>query len=494
MPAAPRQRGPGRRSAPAILALALLGTAAPAEAGTFVPAGDAALRADIQHLADYGLISGPVTTWPLSWAPIAAELEAAGEDELPGRVSAALARVRAAARRETRRGELRAHAAVAGAEKPSRIRSFAATPREAAEVRAGLDWAGERIVLALDAQLVDSPDDGRKVRGDNSLLGVTLGNFVLGAGTLDRWWGPGWDGSLILSSNARPIPALTLDRRFTGPFETPWLRWLGPWDLSVAWGRLESAREVPRARFFGMRVAFRPLSSLEIGLSRTAQWCGEGRPCGFDTFLDLLAGRDNRGDAGVGAENEPGNQMAGADFRWSLAPFGLPIAFYGQLVGEDEAGGLPSRLLAQAGLEGLGDAGERWSYRWFGEVVDTSCGFYESDDNFDCAYHHGTYRTGYRYRGRAIGHGADNDARLVTAGLMLFDDAGRRLSFLARFGELNRGGVADPRHSLTPVPQDLASFDVAWSRDTRFGVLELGAGVERAGTTDYRGFLRWRTP
>src|SRR5690606_4778388 len=172
VPAAPRQRGPGRRSAPAILALALLGTAAPAEAGTFAPAGDAALRADIQLLADYGLISGPVTTWPLSWAPIAAELEAAAEDELPGRVSAALARVRAAARRETRRGELRAHAAVAGAEKPSRIRSFAATPREAAEVRAGLDWAGERIVLALDAQLVDSPDDGRKVRGDNSLLGV----------------------------------------------------------------------------------------------------------------------------------------------------------------------------------------------------------------------------------------------------------------------------------------------------------------------------------
>ena len=25
----------------------------------------------------------------------------------------------------------------------------------------------------------------------------------------DRWWGPGWDGSLILSNNARPIPAIT---------------------------------------------------------------------------------------------------------------------------------------------------------------------------------------------------------------------------------------------------------------------------------------------
>ena len=33
-------------------------------AGPFIPAGDLALRHDIQRLADAGIIKGPTTTWP----------------------------------------------------------------------------------------------------------------------------------------------------------------------------------------------------------------------------------------------------------------------------------------------------------------------------------------------------------------------------------------------------------------------------------------------
>ncbi|HZD52786.1 MAG TPA: capsule assembly Wzi family protein, partial [Woeseiaceae bacterium] len=237
---------------------------------------------------------------------------------------------------------------------------------------------------------------------------------------------------------------------------------------------------------------FRPLSSLEIGLSRTAQWCGEGRPCDLGTFADLLAGRDNVGDQGIETGNEPGNQLAGVDLRWSLARFRLPVAVYGQFIGEDEAGGFPSRYLAQVGVEGTGSRGERWSYRWFGEIADTSCGFYESN-NFNCAYNHGIYRTGYRYRGRAIGHGADNDARLLSFGVMLIDDAATRWNLLARYGELNRGGAPDVRHTLTPVPADIASIDLSWSRGFRCGVIEIGAGAEHTDDTNLRGYLQWRS-
>ena len=398
-----------------------------------------------------------------------------------------------AGRRDTGTGASRVRAALAGASEPSRIRSFARTPRESAEAGAAFDWTGGRFMLDLGAQLVASPEDGKEVRADGSLIGVSLGNFIVAASTLDRWWGPGWDGSLVLSNNARPIPALTLDRSNTTAFESRWLSWIGLWDLGVVAGRLEADRAVPDALFFGMRLGFRPLAGLEIGLSRTAQWCGDGRPCDFGTFVDLAAGRDNTGDDGIGASNEPGNQLAGVDVRWSLASAGLPLAVYGQFIGEDEAGGFPSRYLAQAGLEGTGGAGAHWSYRWFAEATDTSCGFYESDDNFNCAYNHGIYQSGYRYRGRAIGHGADNDARLLSLGLMLMDDAGTRWNLLVRYGELNRGGAPDPRNSVTAVPQDLASLDLAWSRDFRFGVIEAGAGVERTGDTDVRGFLQWRS-
>lgn len=488
--AAGRTRRPRRRF---LLALGLAGGLQTALAGPFVPAGDAALRADIELLADHGFLGGPVSTWPLAWGPLLADLEGVnGDSDLPPHVAHALERVLDAAHRETATGDLRVSAVLAGAEKPMRIRSFAATPRESAEAGAGLDWTGDRFTVQLNGQLVDSPDDGEEVRADGSLIGIALGNFAFAASTLDRWWGPGWDGSLILSHNARPIPALTIDRNFTDAFESRWLSWIGPWDLSVMMGQMEKERAVPDARFFGVRFNFRPLASLEIGLSRTAQWCGEDRPCDFSTFVDLLAGRDNRGD-GIATSNEPGNQLAGVDLRWSLAQFRLPIAVYGQFIGEDEAGGFPSRYLAQLGAKGAGLAGNRWSYRWFGEVTDTSCGFYESDDNFNCAYNHGIYQTGYRYRGRAVGHGADNDARLLSVGLMLIGEAGTRWNVLARYGELNRGGAPDARHSLTPVSEDLASLDVSWTRGFRYGVIELGAGAERTADTDFRGYLQWRT-
>lgn len=475
-------------------ALLILGAVPPVFAGPFIPAGDVALRRDIQLLADYGVVDGPVTTWPLAWGPILAALdESDDEGELPPHVRHALERVREVARRQTRSRDLQFSAALSGAEKPIPIRSFADTPRDSAELGAGLAWTGDRITIALNGQLVDSPADGEEVRADGSVAAISLGNFAFAASTLSRWWGPGWDGSLILSGNARPIPALTIDRTFTDAFESRWLGWIGPWDLSVMMGQMESERAVPDTRLFGLRFTFRPLAGLEIGLSRTAQWCGEGRPCDFDAFVDLLAGKDNLGDDGISTGNEPGNQLAGVDVRWSLARFRLPVALYGQFIGEDEAGGFPSRYLAQLGMEGSGLWGNRWSYRWFGEIADTSCGFYESDTNFNCAYNHGIYRDGYRYRGRVIGHGADNDGRLLSAGLMLIDDTNVRWSILARYGELNRGGAPDPRHTLTPVPEDLASLDVSWIGQFRFGVIELGAGAERLDDTTYRGFLRWRT-
>ena len=52
----------------ALATLALAATAA--QAGPFLPAGDIALRHDIQLLADHGVISGPVTSWPLAWGPL----------------------------------------------------------------------------------------------------------------------------------------------------------------------------------------------------------------------------------------------------------------------------------------------------------------------------------------------------------------------------------------------------------------------------------------
>ena len=462
--------------------------------------GDVALRHDIQLLADAGIVSGPVTTWPLAWGPITADIRAFERSAaVRPDVRDAMQRVLDRARWETRSDEAFFDAHVSVAEEPTRVRAFDNTPRESAQIGAGVTYTGDWFTVSLNAQAVDSPSDGRDFRADGSVIGAVLGNYSLSVNTLDRWWGPGWDGSLILSNNARPFPTISLDRVYTDPFSSKWLSWLGPWDLSLHFGQLESDRAVPDALFFGLRFNFRPFRSLEIGVSRTAQWCGDGRPCDLDTFVELLAGRDNIGDDSVDRSNEPGNQLAGFDARWSPRLFNLPIAAYVQFIGEDEAGGLPSRYLGQMGVDGSGYAFQRWSYRWFVEFSATSCRFYRPDEFNNCAYNNGIYLTGYRYRGRSIGHGADNDARLISAGLTLADAGDTQWVLVMRSGELNRGDLADAFNTVTTTNQDIFSLDVTHKRAFRFGRLSVGLGVESVDTPsgssgeDVRGFVQWQT-
>jgi hypothetical protein len=147
---------------------------------------------------------------------------------------------------------------------------------------------------------------------------MALGNWMLTAGWQDRWWGPSRDGSLLLGTNARPTPGIMLQRIASAPFESRWLSWMGPWTLTTFMSLLDDERVVNDAYLFGVRGSFRPPGTgLEIGISRTAQWCGDDRPCDAETFIDLLLGNDNRG-VNVDPEDEPGNQLGGFDVRWAL--------------------------------------------------------------------------------------------------------------------------------------------------------------------------------
>ncbi|MGI9236792.1 MAG: capsule assembly Wzi family protein, partial [Woeseiaceae bacterium] len=214
-------------------------------AGAYIAAGDMVLRHDIQTLSDRGIIKGPTSTWPLAWGPILNDLNNADATGLSPAVADALARVRDRANWETRTGELTFDTEVGGADNATRIRSFQDTPRGKVEVSAGLNWMDEWFSVDLNIQGVDSDEDDDEFRVDDSVLGVAFGNWSVAASTQQRWWGPGWDGSLILSNNARSFPSLTIDRVFTDAFKSKWLSWLGPWDVSVMFGQLEKERAIP---------------------------------------------------------------------------------------------------------------------------------------------------------------------------------------------------------------------------------------------------------
>ncbi len=490
-----------RRPGHSGLLVAMLLLASPAAAGHFAAPGDLRLRHDLELLGDAGLITVPLTSWPLGWHDISAALAAVDPLPLGAAELAAYGRLKRAARTALSHGELRPAATASLAAEPRRVRAFEDAPRDEAQASAGLSWASGRFALRLRATLVADAGDGDELRADGSYLALHAGNWVLTTGWQERWWGPGRDGSLILSNNARPLPAIALQRRRSHGFESRWLRWIGPWTLTAFVGRLDDTRSVDDANLFGLRAAFKPLPGLEIGLSRAAQWCGDGRPCDAAAFADMLLGNDNRG-VNVSADDEPGNQLGGIDLRW--APRGAPAAVYAQWIGEDTRRGGPEigSWLRLAGIEYRGASGAT-AYRMHLEVAETSCrdgGLGFSGLVADCAYEHSLYRSGYRYRGRPLGHGIDGDGLSFSFGATLVQSAGHAWSVLLRRMDVNRAGQPDVRHSLSPLPQDRLDAQVSHQRSFAAGTVRAGIGYRRidggpaaAGDSDVTGFIQWST-
>jgi hypothetical protein len=457
-----------------VVAWVLFGCAA-VRADPWLAPGDEGVRNDVQLLADAGLLRGPVTTWPMSWPDIARDALAAQISDLDENTAAALLRVQRLARDASASGYAGSGLRVSGAHQPPQLRTFADSPREEGEVAIRAGWLGDHLALNLQGAYVIDPDDGKKFRADDSYLGINIGNFMISAGLMQRWWGPGWDGSLILSTNARPIPTVTLERNYTDPFKTKLLSWIGPWRASIAVGEAESHDvAVANVRFLAARVNFKPRPWLEFGLTRTAQWCGGERDCGWKTFTDLLIGRDNQVTDGGPAADQPGNQMAGYDFRARSPWRALPLAVYSQWIGEDEAGGLPAKFIGLFGLETWGSS-SLGGWRLRAEYSDTACNFTRQEPIYGCAYRNSLYPQGYAYRGRSIGHTIDNDSRMFTVAGLLTRVNGDVLSVALRRVSVNRDGGP---HPISDVPLDLDNVELRYSRVLGAGKIGAAIGFE----------------
>jgi hypothetical protein len=257
-------------------------------------------------------------------------------------------------------------------------------------------------------------------------------------------------------------------------------------------GRAEkSGVPVEDVRFLAARVNFKPRPWLEFGLTRTAQWCGGDRKCDWDTFTDLLFGRDNAGDD-VTVEEQPGNQMAGYDMRLRSPWRKLPVAVYTQWIGEDEAGGLPSKFIGLFGLEAWGPSGfGAWRLR--AEYTDTACNFSRELAEFNCAYRNNIYPQGYTYRGRIIGHSMDNDSRMFTVAGLLTRANGDMLSVALRKVKLNRDGGD---HAISEVPLDVDNVELRYSRGLGAGKISVGIGYSDPAlpedSSGVHGFAVWQ--
>jgi hypothetical protein len=483
-----------------LLAMLLGGFMAPvwADAGWF-ESGDTQLRMDLQLLNDARIILVPMNQWPLPRAAVQYALGNARQHLVNNNaVSNALERVRARAA-SPNKGQLLFDTGVRGGQ-PGLWRDFDTLAREDGELGGGLKYDSGRFSADLTLTAVADPEDGDEIRPDGSHATVQWGNWLFSANMLDRWWGPGHESSLILSNNARPMPTLMVERAEARAFGPKWLSWLGPYRFSFGISQMESDRaDIDAPLFMAWRVVVMPFKKIELGFSRTAQFCGEQLSCDLNTFGNMLAGNDN---VGIDAteENEPGNQMAGFDIRWNSPIGDLPYAIYAQYIGEDESSYLPAKYLKQLGFEVWKPFGDGGLMQVFTEYASTTCSANTSrGPYYNCAYNQGRFDVeGYRYKGRVIGYTADRDAENYALGASFSAGDGSLWTATGRMSRLNRDDFVDVRNTVASVPTDYNALELGWKGRLLGEQLSVDLGLESIQpegaerNVEVFGFIGWR--
>jgi hypothetical protein len=407
----------------------------------WVKPDDYGLRADIQQLADAGVILAPVTTYPLMWKSFINDVDSTPLEQLTPSLQDALLRVKHRYKSENSSSHNVQLAAFAATDSIIAT-SFGATNTQESELSAAYTYLGNNFAAKI---AVNSRSDGKKCLAkdkktddivtneqalidckdtsfDDSYLAYRLGNWIFRAGAVEQFWGPGVDNSLIMSGNAKPLPAVSVTREQSTAFETPWLSWIGQWGFTAQMAKLESTRVIPDALLWSSRVNFRPLQQLEIALSWSAQWAGDGQPSSAGDFIDVITGQttcaNGNESCNSALDSKIGNQLAGVDIRWSDTLFEQPYALYASTIGEDASSQF--KPADRAYLFGVQTTQRIYDQNILVNVeyTDTgvSCSSESSTEN--CYYEHTEYKSGYRYHGRTIGSTYDNDAQSVVLTLL----------------------------------------------------------------------------
>jgi hypothetical protein len=243
--------------------------------------------------------------------------------------------------------------------------------------------------------------------------------------------------------------------------------------------------DVDKPYFWGLRLTAQPIKGLEIGLSRTAIWCGTGRPCGFGTFWSLLTTRGNLANNEMAIPNFatiPGEQEGAIDMRYHIPGTGAAVYWqeYGQTY--DSGNFRPRWTLQLLCVEFASRSVADGRLRTFLEFSDTTCSalsLSSSDKpSYGCAYEKPVYGDGYRYRGRAIGDSMDRDGKRFTLGVFYVDDTDRLWDLRLRHFDLNQGGIAEvvlEPQSVTTVAEKL--WNVEFQLYGALGAFRYSVGV-----------------
>lgn len=309
----------------------------------YPPYGSMSVKSDVDLLADYGFIEAPVLTWPIAWVNIGPSLLSDHSKELlkaaPKYVQQIYFRVLGQYHIEMRK-ELQLSSYVSGGSKINPFRTFEWQPRSDFEGGLSLERQNEYFAGNLALNYGKYYDVTHDVHLDTSYFYGFLGNWAIGVDKVNRWWGPGYTDSMILSANAPPLPTLTLQRMRAEAFQTKWLSWIGPWSFTTSLSVGGPNVPQPHPLIWLMNLSLRPLESVQFSFSRAAFFAGDNRPLNSTMLWNLAIINDNCDSVRDGADYcqkySPGTEHWEATLDWSLMQtFSLPANLYLQTIFND---------------------------------------------------------------------------------------------------------------------------------------------------------------
>lgn len=449
----------------------------------WAPVGDANLRKDVELLKAFDLIQGPINTWPMSWRQITANINISADQSYPSHIMRAIDRVRSKIPNKGFRGT----AIARYTNEPSLVRGFGKTVRSDTDLTLSAGLTEEKIEANVLVNYRDHVTNNN-VNLDGSYIATNIGNWSLYAGAIDRWWGPGQDNTLLLSSNARPMVSAGLRRNEPKAFKNKWLSWIGPWTWDMFIANMGNDRHIPDALMAGMRLGFEPVNNLEVGFSRTMQLCGQGRPCDFDIWTNALIAVGDLENTGT--LNEPGNQLASIDLSYSISFRDKSLKLYAEGTAEDEHFIVPfqySRLIGSSLVMPIGNEGDNLTLN--AELSDSGNvrAWLFGERRAGIMYEHRIYRTGHRYDGRTLGHSFDNDSKLASISATYTRSYGDSYRISLSTATLNWDDTS--RNIISAGRQKYQSVELSASKRFDIGKFEAKLNIQSKAMTLTQGIL-----
>jgi hypothetical protein len=305
------------------------------------------------------------------------------------------------------------------------------------------------------AYLALNYDKKNKYTLDGSYLQYTSGIATYGLGSIDRNWSFSNKTSLILSHNARPMESIYL--KLKNKFGYKWLPSNANWSFEAFNGYSEGSLNNSKSMLMGLRTIISPTEGLNFEIVQTSQWGGKNYSQGLSALgAALFFDTNDSSNANI-------NKMVGFGVSYLMPNSLAPFRIYGQAVGEDEAGNLPSCYTYLAGAEWTHKK-NRYPSTVGIEIVDTRI---DTTTNGNCGpntmYNNHIYS--YTNYGKTMGAGIDTEGSSLSLFIQSKLSQEVTIEFSTKLITINDNDWTDHRLSSKRQSGLINSMGISWIKN-----------------------------